>query len=347
MKKKVLVGNRVIGQGGPCFVIAEAGSNHDRNLDQAKRLIDVASEAGADAVKFQTFTAEKIAARSNADIAKIDFAGCRSLFELYQKFELPREWQVELSCYSREKDILFLSTPFDEEAVDQLNELGVPAFKIASFEIVHLPLLRYAARTGKPMILSTGMATLGEIEEALEVIYREGNEQVILLHCAINYPAPVESVNLAAMDTMRLAFGVPVGYSDHTLGLSVPIAAVARGANVIEKHFTVDKNLQGPDHAFALGPEELKAMVQCIRETEAAIGSPKKGATADEAEHLTRGRRSLFAKVHIPAGTTITEDMVAVLRPGIGLKPKYLARIVGRKARRDIEVDEPITWDDV
>lgn len=347
---KVRIARQLVGVGEPCCIIAEAGSNHDRKLEQARQLIDVAAEAGVDAVKFQTFSAAKIAARTSAREAQLKDQfrqyGC-DLFELYKKLELPREWQSELMTYAQAKRLIFLSTPFDEEAVDQLDELGVAAFKIASFELVHLPLLRYVARKGRPVILSTGMANLGDIEDALQVTYEEGNEQVILLHCAINYPPRFESVNLAAMDTMRQAFQVPVGYSDHTLGLTVPIAAVARGANVIEKHFTINKSLPGPDHSFALNPDELKVMVQSIREAEAAIGSPLKVAAADEAEHLKRGRRSVFARVDIPAGTTITEEMVAVLRPGIGLKPKHLEMIVGRKARRDIEAHEPITWDNI
>lgn len=343
--QKVTIGRRVIGVGEPCFIIAEAGSNHDRKLNQAKELIDAAAAAGADAVKFQTFTAEKIAARTRADIARIDFGGAKSLFELYQNLELPQEWQRELSAYCRDKGIMFLSTPFDEEAVDQLDELGVEAFKIASFELVHLALLRHTARKGKPIILSTGMANLGEIEDALEAIYHEGNEQVILLHCAINYPPRFESVNLQAMETMRRAFQVPVGYSDHTLGLSVPIAAVALGANVIEKHFTIDKTLPGPDHSFALSPAELKEMVRAIHDTEAAIGSPIKGMAPTELLHYLRGRRSLFAVVDIPAGTRIKADMIGILRPGIGLAPKFLDVVVGRPARRNIGAYQPITWD--
>jgi len=347
MQKRVMIGKRAVGASEPCFIIAEAGSNHDRKLGQAKQLIDVAVEANADAVKFQTFVAEKIAARTKADVARIDYGGARSLFELYKNLELPREWQRELSLYCRKRDILFLSTPFDEEAVDQLEGLGVEAFKIASFELVHLPLLKCVARKGRPIILSTGMANLGDIEDALQVIREEGNEQAILLHCAINYPPPLESVNLAAMDTLRQAFQVPVGYSDHTLGVTVPIAAVARGANVIEKHFTIDKTLPGPDHSFALDPDELKAMVRSIREAEAAIGTPVKKAAPDEVEHLKRGRRSIFARVNIPKGAIISERMLAVLRPGIGLAPKYLEIIVGRKAQRDIVANEPITWDSV
>lgn len=343
--QKVTIGRSNIGIGEPCFTIAEAGSNHDRKLEQAKRLIDVAVAARADAVKFQSSTAEKIAARTKEDLAQIDFSGARSLFELYRKVELPREWQSELSVYCRERGIVFLSTPFDEEAVDQLNELGVEAFKIASFELVHLPLLRYVARKSKPIILSTGMSNLGEIEDALQTIYAEGNEQVIVLHCAINYPARFENVNLAAMDTMRQAFQVPVGYSDHTAGWTVPVAAVARGANVIEKHFTTDRGLHGPDHAFALAPLELGQMVRAIRETEAALGSPVKHRTATEETHYRRGRRSLFAKVDIPAGTVIRAEMLAVLRPGTDLHPKYLEMVVGRAARRTIQADEPITWE--
>ena len=346
-KQCIKIGQRTIGGKAPCFIIAEAGSNHDRNLNQAKRLIEVAAEAGADAVKFQTFSAEKIAARTKEPIAKIDFGGAKSLFELYEMVELPREWQAELLSYAQDKGLIFLSSPFDREAVDQLYQLGVPAFKIASFELVDLPFLRYVARKRKPIILSTGMANLGEIEDALEAIYQEGNNEVVLLHCAINYPAPFESVNLAAMDTIRQAFQVPVGYSDHTSGITVPIAAVARGAKVIEKHFTIDKTLPGPDHSFALNPDELQAMVRGIREAEAAIGSPLKRAAADEAIHVKRGRRSIFAATDIPEGTMITESMLAILRPGVGLKPKYLDLVVGRKARKNIEAHEPITGDKI
>lgn len=345
--QKIKIGNHLIGKGEPCFIIAEAGSNHDRNLAQAHQLIDIAADARADAVKFQTFTAPKIAASTRDKIAHIDIGGAKSLYELYKKLELPREWQKELSLHANERGLVFLSTPFDNEAVDELDNLGVPAFKIASFEIVHLPLLRHVARKGKPIILSTGMANLGEIEEALNVIYDEGEKDVILLHCAINYPARFENVNLAAMNTMAQAFQIPVGYSDHTSGITVPIAAVARGACMIEKHFTLDKTLPGPDHAFALEPEELKAMVRGIRETEAALGSPIKQPAPDELLHLKRGRRSIFAKTDIPAGTPITKEMIDILRPGIGINPRFLDIVIGRCARKAIESNEPITWDKI
>jgi N-acetylneuraminate synthase/N,N'-diacetyllegionaminate synthase len=345
MAQKVQIADRMIGEGEPCFVIAEAGSNHDGKLEQAKQLIDIAANSGADAVKFQTFQADRIAARTKDKIVSIDIAGSRTLHELYKNMELPREWQSELADYARDKGIIFLSTPFDEEAVDELDALGVPAFKVASFELVHLPLLKHIARKEKPVILSTGMANLGEIQEAIYAIQEEGNDQIVLLHCGIGYPLEMKDVNLAAMNTLRQAFPYPVGYSDHTLGITIPIAAVARGANVIEKHFTVSRNLPGPDHSFALEPDELRAMVQGIRDVEKAIGTPQKRMVDSEVVHYQRGRRSIFAAVEIPKGTIITGDMLSILRPGIGLKPKYLDLVIGRKAQVDIRAHEPITWD--
>ncbi|TDX58933.1 pseudaminic acid synthase [Orenia marismortui] len=345
----IKIQDKLIGEDQPCFIIAEAGSNHDRDLGQAKKLIDVAAEAGVDAVKFQSFTADKIAARTEDDIMKLgdEYDTADHLYDLYAKLELPREWQEELRDYAEEKGLIFLSTPFDYDAVDQLDELGIAAFKIASFECIDLPFLKYIAKKGKPIILSTGMANLGEIEESIEAIYNEENQQLALLHCGINYPMPMEDVNLAAMDTMKQAFQVPVGYSDHTLGITVPIAAVARGAKVIEKHYTLSRDLPGPDHKFALEPEELKTMVKGIREAEAAIGSPIKKHVDSEEIHYYRGRRSIFAIKDIEKGMTITEDMVRILRPGIGLKPKYYDLVIGRKASADIKANEPITWENV
>lgn len=347
--EQIKIGNQIIGEGQPTFIIAEAGSNHDRDINQAKAMIDLALEAGADAVKFQTFTADKIAANTNHAIARLgnEYEGIPTLFELYKGLELPRDWQRELAYYAAKKGMLFLSTPFDREAVEELDSLGMPAYKVASFEMVDLPFLKYMAQRGKPVILSTGMATMGEIEEALAAIYSTGNKQIILLHCGISYPMPYSEVNLKAMETMGLAFRVPIGYSDHSLGISVPLAAVALGAKIIEKHFTLDKKLKGPDHKFALDPGELKAMVKGIREVEAALGLTVKGSTPAEELHRLRGRRSIFARVDIPRGTVINEGMLAVLRPGIGLKPKYLEVVTGRIAQRDIKANEPITWDEI
>lgn len=346
--QKVMIGSRGLGAGEPCLIIAEAGSNHDGRLEQALALIDCAAECGADAVKFQTFTADGLVAPTDHPIARLtDSFGQfgATVHAMFQKLEMPVDWLPQLWEHAARQGIMFLSTPFDERGVDILNDLGVCAFKIASFEMIHLPLLRYAARTNKPLIVSTGMGDLADIEDALDTIYAENNQQVVLLHCGINYPAQFNEINLAAMDTMRQAFQVPVGYSDHTVGLTVPVAAVARGANVIEKHFTLDHSLHGPDHHFALDPRELKQMVKAVRDAEAAIGSPIKTKAPTETLHYQRGRRSVFAVVDIPVGTTISADMLAVLRPGVGLAPKFLDVVIGRAARAHIRAFQPITWD--
>lgn len=337
----------MVGNGERCFIIAEAGSNHDGKLDQAKELIDIAADSGADAVKFQVFVADEMAAKTESEIARVDIAGCKTLHELYKSLEIPQEWLAELASYAGERGIIFLCTPFYEQAVDELDKIGAPAFKVASFELVHLPLLRYIARKGKPIILSTGMANLGEVEDAIAAIISEGNEQIVLLHCGSGYPHRVEDVNLAAMDTLKQAFSYPVGYSDHTLGITIPVAAVARGAKAIEKHFTISRDLPGPDHSFALEPPELKMMVREIRDTEKAIGNPQKTVTDSELVRYKRGRRSIFAKVDIPRGTRINPEMLAILRPGIGLMPKYLDIVVGRTAQTDIKAGQPITWAEV
>jgi len=264
---KTKIGDKLIGEEEPCFIIAEAGVNHNGSIELAKKLIDAAKDAGADAVKFQTFKTENVVVK---DAQKAEYqketTGEGSQYEMIKKLELTEEDFRELADYAKEKDIMFLSSPFDKESVDLLNELDVPAFKVGSGEITNLPLLRYIAKKEKPIILSTGMSTLGEIEEALDVIRSEGVEDIILLHCVSNYPARIEDVNLRALGTLKQAFKLPVGFSDHTLGITAPIAAVALGACVIEKHFTLDRNLPGPDHKASLEPEELKEMAKAIRE---------------------------------------------------------------------------------
>lgn len=346
--RKIKIGNKLIGEGEPCFVIAEVGSNHNRDFKQALKLIDVAVEAGADAVKFQTYSAEKIYSKKTPKMSYLKKEGLaredESVYDLIKRIEIPRKWHKDLANYCAEKEVVFLSTPFDLQAVDELEEVGMLAYKIASFEITHLPLLEHAARTGKPIILSTGMADLSDIETALEVIYNQGNENVVLLHCAINYPPKYEDLNLRAMETMRHAFQVSVGFSDHTLGITSDIAAVALGACVIEKHFTLDRKLPGPDHPFALEPDELKAMIQAIRDTEAALGSPIKRHTQAEEEMYRLGRRSLVAAGNIPKGTTITREMIEVKRPGYGIHPKMLDVVIGRTAKVDIVEDDILTW---
>lgn len=346
---KINIGDRLIGYGEPCFVIAEAGSNHNRDLTQAFKLIDIAVNAGADAVKFQTFSAEKLYSKKTPKMSYLKekklTSETESVWDMMKQAELPRQWHKDLASYCREKGILFFSTPFDLKAVDELEEIGVGVYKIASFEITHIPLLEYASQTGKPIILSTGMADLSDIETALEAIYKHGNYKVVLLHCAINYPPDFKDLNLMAMETMRQAFQVPVGFSDHTLGITSAIAAVALGASAIEKHFTSDKTLKGPDHPFALEPHELTDMVQAIRDTEAALGSPVKKHTKAEEEMYRLGRRSLVAACNIPKGTVIAKDMLDVKRPGYGIHPKLIDVIAGRVASRDISEDDILTWE--
>lgn len=330
-------------------MIAEVGSNHNRDLAQAKRLIDIAAEAGADAVKFQTFLAEKLYSKRTPTMSYLKQSKLigpnQTVWDLLKQYELPREWHEELADDARSKGLIFLSTPFDLEAVDLLERIGVSAYKIASYEITHLPLLERVAQTGKPIILSTGMADLRDIETALERIHQQGNRQVILLHCAVNYPPKFEDVHLRAMQTLRQAFQVPVGFSDHTMGIAADIAAVALGACVIEKHFTISRSLRGPDHPFAVEPHELKAMVEGIRQTEAALGSPIKRHTPAEEEMYRLGRRSLVAACRIAKGTRVTREMVDVKRPGYGIETRLLETLLGRMAQRDIEEDEVLQWD--
>ena len=343
----IKIGGRRVGAGEPCFIIAEAGVNHNGRLEMARRLVDIAVQAGADAVKFQTFKAEEVVTK-NADKAayqKETTGTQESQYEMIKKLELSEEKHVKLKGYADEQNILFLSTPYDKPSVDFLSQLGVTAFKISSADITNHPFLAYVAAKKLPIILSTGMSTLGEIEEALEVIANSGNNQVILLHCNFNYPARVEDVNLRAMVTLKQAFGFPVGYSDHTLGLEVSLAAVALGADMIEKHFTLDRNLLGPDHRASLEPAELKEMVASIRNVERALGSPVKRPSGEEVQNRAISRRSLVATTDIAAGATITRDMIGIKRPGTGIPPKYLELIVGSKAKSSIRQDELITWD--
>lgn len=270
-----------------------------------------------------------------------------SQFEMIKKLELTEKDFGELSAYARKEGIVFLSSPFDKKSVDLLDELGAPAFKIPSGEITNFPLLKHIARKGKPIILSTGMSTLGEIEDALEVIRKEGAKEIILLHCVTAYPAKVEDMNLRAMETLRCTFKLPVGLSDHTLGITIPIAAVALGACMIEKHFTLDKNLPGPDHQASLGPEELKQMIKAIREVEKAMGDGNKMPTEEEKQIQKVARRSIVARVDIPRGTIISEDMLDIKRPGTGLEPKFLDMVIGARAKVNIVTDELITWKEI
>jgi N,N'-diacetyllegionaminate synthase len=339
------IAERPVGGGAPCYVIAEAGANHNRDLGIARELIEVAADARADAVKFQTYRGDAIYSSKTPRFEYLDDP--RSPQELLEAISLPREWQEELAAHAASLGIHWFSTPFDHDAVDGLAALGVPAMKIASFELVDLPLIRKAAGTGLPIILSTGMATYGDIEDALGAVAETGNEQVVLLRCASLYPAPAEIMNLRAMDTMRRAFGVPVGLSDHSQGIAVAHGAAALGMEVLEKHFTLSRELEGPDHPFAIEPDELRALVAGVREVEAALGNGRlEGPSeAEKGEMYTLARRSLVAARDIPSGTVLTEEMLTIKRPGFGIPPKHLELVVGRTAKVDIEFDDVVTWD--
>jgi sialic acid synthase SpsE len=345
---RVMIGDRPVGDGASVYVIAEAGSNHDRDLDQARRLIDVAATAGADAVKFQTFTAERIASESPTRAKYLDavLPPDETMASLFRKLELPYEWHAELFDHAKDAGLDFLSTPFDETAADMLAELGVKAFKIASYELWHLPLLRHVAAKGRPMICSTGMADLRDVQDAVDVVTEAGGrDRLILLHCVVNYPPPFGDLNLRAIETLRVAFGVPVGYSDHTPGWTAPVVATALGAAVIEKHFTTSRDRPGPDHRFALEPDELTAMVRAIRDAEAALGDGIKRMAEAEADLYETARRSLHAARDIEAGTILREADVAVLRPGTGLEVRDLPHVIGRTAQRRIGRHEPLSWE--
>jgi len=343
----VKVGHRDIGAGLACYIIAEAGANHDRDFDVARRLIDVAAEAGADAVKFQTYTGRTLYSSKTPRFDYLGELGAKPAHELLDDVALPREWQPLLAAHCRDAGIEFLSSPFDRAAVDELDALDVAAFKIASFELIDLSLVAYTASKGRPMILSTGMASLGEIEDALGTVRCAGVSDVCLLQCASLYPAPPHIMNLRAIPTMATTFGVPVGLSDHTLGIHVATAAIALGAQLLEKHFTLDRNRPGPDHPFAVEPGELKALVTHVREIEAALGDGLKAGPSDEerAEMYSKARRSVVAACTIPTGTRITREMLTIKRPGHGIAPKLIDALVGRIAAVDIDDDDVLTWD--
>jgi sialic acid synthase SpsE len=341
------IGQRRVGSEHPAYLIAEAGANHNRDLGVARELIDVAAEAGADAVNFQTYSGSQIYSRKTPTFKYLAAIDDRSPGELLEAISLPREWQPELSEHAAGRGIQFLSTPFDTDAVRELDELDVPVLKIASFEIVDLPLIRSAAATGRPLIISTGMAVMGEIEDALGAASEAGAPAVGLMQCTSVYPAPPERANLRAMETMRRAFGVPVGLSDHTTGIAVPIAAGALGAAFVEKHFTLDRTMPGPDHPFALEPDELKAMVAGIREAQQALGDGRKaGPSPEESEEMyALARRSLIVTRDLPAGTVLEADMITVKRPGFGIAPKHLDLVLGRTLKVDVEDDDVLTWE--
>ena len=335
MRGTFRIGDRLAGDGQPCFVIAEAGVNHIGDLSRALELVDVAASAGADAVKFQTFDADRLATR-DAPKAEYQTRGTRadeSQHAMLARLQLDQGAHVALMRRCAERGITFLSTPFDEQAADLLDALGVTAFKTPSGELTNLAFLRHVAAKGKPLVVSTGMATLAEVEDAMRAIEETGAGSVALLHCVSNYPAAPGDANLRAMATLARAFGVPVGYSDHTLGLEVALASVALGACVLEKHFTLDRALPGPDHAASLDPVELAALVRGVRTIESALGDGRKRPAAAEAATARVARKSLVARFDIPAGELVTESHLVAKRPGDGLPPSMRDQLLGRAAR--------------
>jgi N,N'-diacetyllegionaminate synthase len=343
------IDGKVIGHGQPCFIIAEAGINHNGDVGLAKRLIDVAVDAGADAVKFQTFRVDLLTA-PDAPKARYQATATgagESQGDMLRKSELPPEAFAELDAYCHERGIIFISTPFDHESVEVLANLGVPAFKVPSGEVVNLPLLRHIASKGKPIILSTGMSYISEVERAIRAIHEAGNDQLVVLHCVSNYPAAPRDVNLRAMQTIAQAFQVPVGFSDHTLGIEIPLAAVAMGACVIEKHFTLDRAMPGPDHGASLEPHELRAMVTGIRKVEQALGDGIKQPADSEADTRQVARRSIYLRRPARVGAVLREDDLIALRPAGGIPPDQFDSVVGRKLRHAMPAGAVLAWRDL
>jgi len=349
MTQGFAIGRSRLGPDQPVFVVAELSANHNQSFDMASQLVHAAKEAGANAVKLQTYTADTLTIDCDSERFRIGAGSLwegRTLYDLYQEAHTPWEWQPRLKAIADELGMPLFSTPFDPTAVDFLEDMGVPAYKVASFELVDIPLIRLIAATGKPMIMSTGMATLGEIEEAVSAARGAGATEIALLKCTSAYPAPPESTNLRTIRHLGEAFGVPVGLSDHTLGIAVPVAAVAVGACMVEKHFTLSRCYPGPDSAFSLEPAEFSQMVEAIRVAELAVGSVEYGAGG--AQRASGAfRRSLYAVNDIAAGEELTKGNVRSIRPGGGLPPALLSEIVGCKAVRDIARGTPLSWGDI
>jgi N,N'-diacetyllegionaminate synthase len=328
------------------FIIAEAGINHNGSIELAKKLIDVAAESGADAVKFQTFVTDNLVNKSaqKADYQKQNTSKDESQYEMLKRLELDKKAHEKIIIYCKQKKIMFLSSPFDHESIGLLNGFEMPIFKIPSGEITNLPYLRHIGRLAKEVILSTGMANLNEVQDALEVLIKAGSskEKITVLHATTEYPCPVGEVNLRAMQTIKATFDVKVGYSDHTQGIEVPIAAVAMGACVIEKHFTLDRAMEGPDHKASLEPDELKAMVQAIRHTEQALGDGVKRPSNSEAKNLKAARKSIVASRDIKMGEIFSTNNLTVKRPGDGISPMQWDMVIGENAPHDFFADEII-----
>ncbi|HEY7314147.1 MAG TPA: pseudaminic acid synthase [Gemmataceae bacterium] len=346
MNRSITIAGRAVGPGHPTYVIAELSANHGQQFEQAVQLIRAARDAGADAVKLQTYRADTLTLRSDRPEFRVGGGTLwdgRTLYDLYGEAYTPWDWQPRLKTVAEDLGLDFFSTAFDPTAVAFLESLDVPVHKIASFEIVDIPLIETMAHTGKPLILSTGMASREEVAEAIEAARRAGASQIALLKCTSAYPAPPEAMNLRSIPHLAETFGVPVGLSDHTLGIAVPVVAVTLGACMIEKHLTLSRAIPGPDSAFSLEPSEFKAMVEAVRTAEKAIGTVHYGPSADEARSRVF-RRSLFVVADVKAGEVFTSQNVRSIRPGHGLAPKSLHRVLGGRAAADIERGTPLSW---
>lgn len=338
----ITIDNRQVGVGQPVFIIAEAGVNHNGDLALAKKLIDVAAESGADAIKFQTFKSELLVTEEapQAEYQVQNTGKKESQLAMLKRLELPRAWHPELQTYAKEKKLMFLSTPFSEDDADFLDSINVPAFKIPSGELTNIPYLRHIALKGKPMIVSTGMANLDEVLEAVETIRSSGNEQIVVLHSTSNYPPSLGSLNLKAITTLEeklSKWNIPIGYSDNgSPGVLADVIAATLGACVVEKHFTLDKGMEGPDHKASLDPSELKSMVQAIRDTAVMMGTGEKNPAPEEKSIADVARKSVVAGRDIAEGEVITQEDLTTRRPGTGLAPKEIYMIIGKKASRKI-----------
>ena len=341
------ISNRQIGDDYPVFIIAELSCNHMQDFNVAVETIKAMKEAGADAVKIQTYTPDTITIQSDRECFRIKQGTLwdgKTLYSLYEEAYTPWNWQPKLKQIAEDLELIFFSSPFDKTAVDFLENMHVPAYKVASFEITDIPLIEHMASKMKPVIISTGIATFLDIEEAVAACHRAGNGQIALLKCTSAYPAPFEEINLMTIPHMQSIFKAVIGISDHTLGTSVPIAAAALGAKIIEKHFILDRSYASPDSAFSLEPKEFKAMVKAVRETEMALGEASYELTS-KTKKSREFCRSLFAVRNIEKGAVITEDDVKSIRPGFGLHPKHLKDILGKYARQDISKGTPLSWD--
>jgi pseudaminic acid synthase len=347
MTECIAIGKRRIGRGNSTYCVAEVSANHNQDYDQAVRIIHAARASGADAVKLQTYTADTMTIASSRKEFRIGGGTLwdgRDLHDLYGEAWTPWEWQPGLKKVAEDLGMDLFSSAFDSTAVDFLEEMGVPAHKVASFELVDIPLIQKMARTGKPLIMSTGMASVEEIEEALQSAREAGATQIALLKCTSAYPAPAEEMNLRTIPEMARRFGLPVGLSDHTMGIAAPVAAVALGACIIEKHLTLSRAIPGPDSAFSLEPHEFKAMVEAVRTTEKALGEAHFGVSEKE-EASKVFRRSLFVVKDVKRGESFTEANVRSIRPGHGLHTRHLGEVLGKRAMRDIERGTPLSWD--